>query len=68
MLGDKLSTEEKRWWEVLTTGVVRTGPRLNAAEIKDASTGEIIPKECQMCGMGVDETQEHIMWECPCED
>ena len=41
--------------------------RPDRAETKDDSTGKIIPKECQMCNLNVDETQEHIMWECPCE-
>ena len=58
-----MTSEERRWWEVYVTGAVRTGERLNSAEIKDKK-GDIIPKECQLCGANEKEDMEHILWQC----
>jgi ribonuclease HI len=62
------SDEHKRWWEVLVTGALRTGQRLNSAGIKDRITGEVIPRHCVLCSCGDDETIEHVIWDCQCEE
>ena len=62
-IGKELTGEEKRWWDVLVTGALRTGERLNSAGIKNRK-GNTIPKECELCCQNVTEDLEHIIWNC----
>jgi ribonuclease HI len=59
-----LSDEQRRWWEVLVTGALRTGQRLNSARIKIKGKDEIMSREWSLCQGGHEEDVSHVVWEC----
>ena len=46
------------------TGAIRTQVRLNAAGIKTPA-GEADERACPHCTLALEETTEHILWDCP---
>jgi hypothetical protein len=62
-LADPLESIDHRRLEVIMTGAIRTQVRLNAAGIKKPQ-GEEFSRICPHCNLELEETAQHILWEC----